>query len=180
MTILIGANALDVFLQLEVRRGNPSQPYAIKTILGWSLLGNTNERERQQKDQRKYHINHIEVLQHGEILDQIVRRFWETEDCLKENAGGTAMRIEHKKDNKKETINTSDKTWHLLHHPVFHLQKPGKVRVVFDATAKYKDKTLNKELFTGPDLLNSLIGYLFDFETIKLPLLETWKLCFTN
>ena len=101
MTILIGANALDVFLQLEVRRGNPSQPYAIKTILGWPLLDSTNERERQQKDQRKYHINHIEVLQHGEILDQIVRRFWENEDCLNENAGGTAMRTEHKKDNKK-------------------------------------------------------------------------------
>ena len=34
VTILIGANAPDVFLQLEVRRGNLSQPYAIRTILG--------------------------------------------------------------------------------------------------------------------------------------------------
>ena len=50
VTILIRANALDVFLQLEVRKGNPSQPYVIKTILGWSLLGNTTERERPQKD----------------------------------------------------------------------------------------------------------------------------------
>ena len=50
VTILIGANAPDVFLQLEVRKGNPSQPYAIKTILGWSLLGNTTERERPWKD----------------------------------------------------------------------------------------------------------------------------------
>ena len=32
-TVLIGAIAPDVFFHLEVRRGNPRQPYAIKTIL---------------------------------------------------------------------------------------------------------------------------------------------------
>ena len=73
VTILIGANAPDIILQLEVRRGNPTQPYAIKTILGWSLLGNTTEREMPQKGGREYHINRIEVLQHDEMLDQIVK-----------------------------------------------------------------------------------------------------------
>ena len=95
VTVLIGANAPDVFLQLEVRRGNPSESYAIKTILGWSLLGNTTERERLQKDRREYHINCIEVLQH-EMLDQIVKRFWETGDCLNANSRETAMSIEDK------------------------------------------------------------------------------------
>ena len=37
---------------------------------------------------------------------------------------------------KEETINTLGKTWHLPHHPVFHPQKPGKVRVVFDTAEK--------------------------------------------
>ena len=41
-----------------------------------------------------------------------------------------------RKMTKEETINTSDKTWYLPHHPVFHTQKPGKVRVVFDTTEK--------------------------------------------
>ena len=49
MTIIIAANTPDIFLQLEVRRDNPSQPYAIKTILGWSLLGNTTKRKKPQK-----------------------------------------------------------------------------------------------------------------------------------
>lgn len=50
VTVLIGANGPDVFLQLEVRRGNPNQPYAIKAMqLGWSLQGNTTEREKPQK-----------------------------------------------------------------------------------------------------------------------------------
>ena len=49
MTTIIAANTPDIFLQLEVRRDNPSQPYAIKTILGWSLLGNTTKRKKATK-----------------------------------------------------------------------------------------------------------------------------------
>lgn len=61
---------------------------------------------------------------------------------------------------KEETINTSDKTRYLPLHPVFHPQNPGEVRVVFDSAAKHKGKSLNKELFTVPDLLNSLVVVL--------------------
>ena len=95
-TILIGANAPDVFLQLEVRRANPSQLYAIKTTLGWSLLGNTAEGKKPEKGGREYHISRIEVLQHDEVLDQIVKQFWETEDCLNANSREAAMSIEDK------------------------------------------------------------------------------------
>ena len=31
-----------------------------------------------------------------------------------------------RKMTKEETINTSDKTWHLPHHPIFHPQKTWK------------------------------------------------------
>ena len=251
MTILIRANAPDVFLQLEVRRGNPSQPYAVKTTLRRSLLGNTSEREKPQKGGREYHINRLEVLQYVEMLDQIVKRFWETEECSNAKSREAAMSMEEKqclkvleagtkivngkyrvsmlwkqidsrlpnnhemalrrlrslhkrflgnpdlfekyketintyikkgyarKMTKEETINTSDKTWYLPHHPVFHPQKPEKMRVVFGAAAKYKSKSLNKELFTGPDLLNSLVDALLPFRDHKIAL-ETWKLCLTK
>ena len=65
-----------------------------------------------------------------------------------------------RKMTKEETINTSDKTQYLPHHPVFHPEKPEKMRVVLDAATKYKGKSLNKELFTGPDLTNSLVSVL--------------------
>ena len=58
----------------------------------------------------------------------------------------------------------------MLHHPVFHPQKPGKVQVVFDEAAKYKGKILNKELFTGPNLLNSLVDVLLWFRNHKIVL----------
>ena len=75
-----------------------------------------------------------------------------------------------RKMSKEESKNVSSKTWYLLHHPVFHPQKPGKVRVVFDAAAKFKDKSLNTELYTGPDLLNSLVGVLLRFRNHKIAL----------
>ena len=68
-----GPNAPDVFLQLKLRRGKPSQPYAVKTILGWSLLESINKSEKPQKGGEEYHKNRIEVLQHDEMLDEIVR-----------------------------------------------------------------------------------------------------------
>ena len=52
--------------------------------------------------------------------------------------------------------------WYLPHHPVFHPQKPEKVRVVFDCSAKYRIASLNDQLLQGPDLLNSLLGVLTD------------------
>ena len=96
VTILIGVNASDVFLQREVRRGNPNQPYAIKIILGWSLLGNTTKKEKPQKGGRECHKNRLEVLQHDEMLDQIIKRLWETINCLNAHSKETATSIEDK------------------------------------------------------------------------------------
>lgn len=59
----------------------------------------------------------------------------------------------------------SSRTWYLPHHPVFHPKKPGKLRVVFDAAAKFQGKSLNNSLLTGPDLLNSLPGVIIRFRT---------------
>ena len=53
--------------------------------------------------------------------------------------------------------------WYLPHHPVFHPQKPGKVRVVFDCSAKYRGSSLNYQLLQGPDLTNTLVGVLTRF-----------------
>ena len=53
--------------------------------------------------------------------------------------------------------------WYLPHHPVFHPQKPGKTRVVFDCSAKFEGTSLNDELLQGPDLTNSLTSVLTRF-----------------
>lgn len=52
----------------------------------------------------------------------------------------------------------SRKCWYLLIFGVYHPQKPGKIRVVFDSSAEYKGVSLNNVLLMGPDLTNGLIG----------------------
>ena len=60
----------------------------------------------------------------------------------------------------EELLTVSPRTWYLPHHGVVNINKPGKVRVVFDAAAKYSNTSLNDNLITGPDLLNNLFGVL--------------------
>ena len=56
---------------------------------------------------------------------------------------------------RKSTITAAPgKTWFLPHNGVYHPNKPGKIRVVFDLSAEYKGKCLSKELLPGPDLKN--------------------------
>ena len=63
----------------------------------------------------------------------------------------------------REEVGPLGTRWYLPHHPVFHPQKPGKIRVVFDCSAKHGNSSLNDQLLQGPDLTNSLIGVLTRF-----------------
>ena len=68
-----------------------------------------------------------------------------------------------------EQEEASEWQWLLPHHGVQNPNKPGKVRVVFDAAASYKGTCLNDHLLTGPDLSNSLVGVLFRFRQRQVP-----------
>ena len=58
---------------------------------------------------------------------------------------------------------TKGKLWYIPHHGVTNVNKPGKVRVVFDAAAKYRGHALNDHLLQGPDLVSNLVGVLIRF-----------------
>ena len=64
---------------------------------------------------------------------------------------------------KKGHVSKLPHTNYIPHHGVKNANKPRKVRVVFDAGAKFQSTSLNKNLFKGPDLLNTLIGVLIRF-----------------
>ena len=53
--------------------------------------------------------------------------------------------------------------WYLPAFGVYHPQKPGQIRVVFDSSAQKQGISLNDVLLSGPDLNNSLQGVLLRF-----------------
>ena len=63
------------------------------------------------------------------------------------------------------------KVWYLPHHGVYHPNKPNKIRVVFDCSAKYHGISLNDVLLQGPNLTNNLTGVLIKFRQDRIAIL---------
>ena len=57
----------------------------------------------------------------------------------------------------------SGQVWYLPHFGVYNPKKPTQIRVVFDSSAECTDVSLNKQLLSGPDLMNSPLGVVIRF-----------------
>ena len=66
---------------------------------------------------------------------------------------------------------SSNVKWYIPHHGIYHPHKPGKIRVVFDCSARYQGKSLNDLLLNGPDLTNNLFGVLLRFRQERIALM---------
>ncbi|KAL1277360.1 hypothetical protein QQF64_024033 [Cirrhinus molitorella] len=62
-------------------------------------------------------------------------------------------------------VDKDKECWYLPSFGVYHLQKPGQIRIVFDSSARFSGVSLNDVLLRGPDLNNSLLGVLMRFRT---------------
>ncbi|XP_062535245.1 uncharacterized protein LOC134204441 [Armigeres subalbatus] len=69
----------------------------------------------------------------------------------------------HKLTDEESSSSAPKKVWYLPLGVVQNPNKPGKVRVVWDAAAKTGGVSLNSMLMKGPDLLTSLSSVLFRF-----------------
>ncbi|VDI37805.1 Hypothetical predicted protein [Mytilus galloprovincialis] len=59
-------------------------------------------------------------------------------------------------------------SWYLPVFGIYHPKKPGKIRCVFDSSAKFGDVSLNNVLLQGPDLNNSLLSVLMRFRKNRI------------
>ena len=229
ISVLIGTNIQEAFVPLEVKKGKPNEPLAIRSCLGWSILG----RCPSSNIKRQFNLNQIcheepslsrqleefwKVESYGTnkheakplsvedrkaegIIENTITKvdghyqmdlLWRQEDpVLPYNRVLAEARIQHLKKRfrrdavleakyraviedyvakgyagkmtSEEAAQRTNITWYLPHHPVFNPNKPGKVRVVFDAAAKFKGTSLNEQLLQGPCLTNNLAGVLIRF-----------------
>ena len=73
-----------------------------------------------------------------------------------------------------------DRIWYLPHHPVENPIKPGKVRRVANTASKFRGQSLNTNMLTGSDLLNSLLGVLMRFREDQIAVLADFEGMFTQ
>jgi len=239
--LIIGCNVPEAFWVLEERRGNKGDPYAIRSPLGWTLIG---PMEKTECKKSHFHVNFTRIVnvKPDDVLMQQVERFWRTDNAGVIPDGKISMSVEDKRalavmestvklvdghyqlalpwrepapklpnnrimaerrlellkkrflrdselfEKYKATVGDyvtkgyakrvpedelaiDDKPlWYLPHHPVFHPNKPGKTRVVFDCAAKFGGTSLNDQLLSGPDLTNSIVGVLTRFRQEQVAL----------
>ena len=74
------------------------------------------------------------------------------------------------KDYARESTSAVEagKCWYLPDHGFCHLNKPGKIRVVFDLSAEFHGTSINKALLPGPGLTNQIVGVLLQFREGQL------------
>ncbi|KAK3524723.1 hypothetical protein QTP86_001368 [Hemibagrus guttatus] len=66
-------------------------------------------------------------------------------------------------DEMAPPLREGQECWYLPIFGVYHPQKPGQIRVVFDSSVQKQGISLNDVLLSGPDLNNSLLGVLLRF-----------------
>ncbi|XP_068674398.1 uncharacterized protein [Montipora foliosa] len=229
ISILLGTNIQEVFVPLDVRKGNRNEPLAIKSCLGWSILGGFSNLQSHSQGQ-------VNLISSEDVsLNDQLEEFWKIESygtarsetkplsvedrralklidnsislldghyqmgllwrddnpVLPYNRPLAEARLQYlkrrfrrdpelevkyrdviqdcvdkgyaRKLNKQEVAAVSNITWYIPHHPVTNPNKPGKVRVVFDAAARFNGTSLNEQLLQGPCLTNDLTGVLIRF-----------------
>ncbi|XP_078380333.1 uncharacterized protein LOC144663310 [Oculina patagonica] len=76
--LIIGCNVPEAFWVLEERRGNKGDPYAIRSPLGWTLMGPIDIMEC-KKGHHCVNFTRIANVEKEDILMQQLERFWKTD-----------------------------------------------------------------------------------------------------
>ena len=75
---------------------------------------------------------------------------------------GHAIKVTSEKSERPSSIISC-----LPHHGVSNINKLGRIRVVFDAGAKFENECLNDNILKGPDLLNDLLSVLLRLREVR-------------
>ena len=145
--ILIGANVPRVHLQLDVRQGGEEEPVAIKTALGWCVMGVTSERSQSSVSAC---VNLLTCNSDEDDLSRQVERFWQTESF------GVSVNLDQSRSvEDQRTLKLMDSKTRFVdgHYEVPMLWKNPDAQLPNNrAMAENRFTSLQRRLSTNPDL----------------------------
>ncbi|XP_073955685.1 uncharacterized protein [Choristoneura fumiferana] len=163
-TMIIGQDYWYLIVSRQLREGRKNEPVASLTRLGWVLHGFAAGK-RNSVDYSCHLHDHQDDSQHdwGTIGSIGVKR-----DDSHRNSS-EERRVLDIADYEKQVVNmprqhvmglsTNKRLWFSPNFGVRNPNKPGKLWPVFDAKAQTNRISLNTELRSGLDILNSLLGW---------------------
>ena len=98
-----------------------------------------------------------------DILNENVKRFWLTDSY------GINPKLQLLTSDEKRALTILENTTTLPHHGVVNVDKLGTVEVIFDASPKCDNISLNDKLVPGIDYLNSLTEVLTNLDMESTP-----------
>ncbi len=75
--ILIGANVVSAHRQLEIREGHQNLPIAVRTPLGWTIMGVDCSEQENGSESVHFSVNYVNAR--SADIERSVERFWKTE-----------------------------------------------------------------------------------------------------
>ena len=115
-------------MSVEDRRALAQMEGSVKIVNGHFQLGLPwRQKSVRLPNNREFAMTRLNHLKKRFQRDpHLFEKYKETIDCYV--SSGFARQVPH----EELEVNEDTPVWYLPHHPVFHPQKPGKVRVVFD------------------------------------------------
>ena len=94
--LIIGSNVPDAFWVLDERRGERGEPYAIRSPLGWTLIGPTDRAEN-----KSFHVNFVRLTEvtkkDDDRLMHQIEQFWKIENYGLSPNSKESMSLEDKR-----------------------------------------------------------------------------------
>ena len=90
VTMRIGSNVPEAQVHEECRRGRSGEPYAVRTVLGWAVLGPVNVANSSSSQ-----VVNVNFVKYGdELSDQQMRQFLRLDDIGMNRSSKKAMSVE--------------------------------------------------------------------------------------
>ncbi|XP_030828101.1 uncharacterized protein LOC115919169 [Strongylocentrotus purpuratus] len=99
--LLIGSDTPEAFWVIDQRRGKRKEPYAVRSLLGWTVMGPTMT----SAPDAPYSVN---FTKHEERLEQQLQRFWEVDHAFRDERLADSVEDKRARKTMDETVGMVD------------------------------------------------------------------------